>query len=68
MTNDQKVKAIEEWQKNDRMHPMTCGMDSKHELLVPRTEDGTVVLKCPTCGLRQHYVPDIVYESYKSTK
>jgi hypothetical protein len=37
------------------VHPLTCGVDSNHELLVPRLifYENKHVLVCPTCGYVQ---------------
>lgn len=37
------------------IHPLTCGVDSSHELLVPRIiiSDNLHVIVCPTCGYVQ---------------
>lgn len=34
-------------------HPMTCGVNSQHHLLVPRLIGHDVYLVCPTCGYLQ---------------
>ncbi len=40
-------------QCNNNQHPMTCGVNSQHELLVPRLSGSNVFLVCPTCGYLQ---------------
>jgi hypothetical protein len=42
-------------QTSQRIHPLTCGVNSSHELLVPRItlSDYVHVLVCPTCGYVQ---------------
>jgi hypothetical protein len=41
-------------QCNHRIHPLTCGVDSNHALLMPRQNyDGKNYLVCPTCGYIQ---------------
>lgn len=41
-------------QCNPYFHPLTCGVDSNHELLVPRMDyQGNKYLICPTCGYVQ---------------
>ena len=63
MSNDEKIKAITAWQENGEFHPLTCGTDSKHSLLVPEEdEDGNVVLKCKDCDYTQKHVPPVVLE------
>jgi hypothetical protein len=40
-------------QCSPHMHPMTCGVNSQHDLLVPRLVGHDVYLVCPTCGYLQ---------------
>lgn len=41
-------------QINSAVHPLTCGTDSSHEILVPRMDyQGNGYLVCPTCGYVQ---------------
>lgn len=42
-------------QSSVSVHPLTCGVDSNHELLVPRITltDNLHVIVCPTCGYVQ---------------
>jgi uncharacterized Zn-finger protein len=41
-------------QVNSAVHPLTCGTNSNHELLVPRLDyQGNGYLICPTCGYVQ---------------
>lgn len=59
-----RIKAsIERWQANPALHPLTCAVDSNHEVLKPvvePTNDGEyLVLVCPTCGFRQYYIPRV---------
>jgi len=46
-------------QASRAIHPLTCGVDSNHELLVPRMtlSDHMHVYVCPTCGYVQEAVP-----------
>jgi len=55
MNLDDQARAIALWQQQDHVHPLTCGNDSRHALLVPEKESGfgQVSLVCPTCGWRQ---------------
>jgi len=71
-----KLDAIEAWQHNDHVHPLTCGNDSNHELLVAKmvptsnvivvsSDQGSkIILKCPDCDYVQEHVPEIVYETF----
>lgn len=60
MTNEEKVEAIRRWQVAGRVHPLTCGVDSRHEVLKPVEENGEIVLRCPVCNYRQTYIPCVV--------
>jgi hypothetical protein len=60
MTQDEMIERINAWQKNGAVHQLTCGTDSWHPPLVPEAEGDTVVLRCPTCGYRQTFIPAIV--------
>lgn len=41
------------------VHPLTCGVNSNHALLVPRIilPEATHILVCPTCGYVQSCLP-----------
>lgn len=60
LSNKQKIKAIDSWQKDIRMHPMTCGRVSHHPPLSGDIKDGEVILTCNVCSYTQK-VPNIVY-------
>ena len=70
MTNKEKIDAINRWQTNGSYHPLTCGVDSGHEVLTPFIDenDNNVVLKCPTCGYIQNWIPTVIYDSYVKEK
>lgn len=53
------VENIKFYQESGVGHPLTCGNDSKHALLVPYISEGAVVLQCPTCGRNQDNIPKI---------
>lgn len=53
--------AVRAWQDRAEVHPLTCGVDSRHAPLLPAlAPDEQVVLVCPTCGYMQTFVPDAV--------
>jgi len=56
------LQAIENWQKDGRVHPLTCGVDSNHSLLVGFVDQGIVKLRCLDCDYVQDCVPIAVYE------
>lgn len=58
--------AIYWYQHQDSLHPMTCAIDSRHAILVPRSDGNEVFLECPTCGRVQKHVPDVVLKMYGS--
>ncbi len=61
MNNEQKIKAVECWQKSCMVHELTCGNDSGHTPLVAvECESGDVVLKCPDCDYTQEHIPKCV--------
>lgn len=57
MTNEEIIAKIKEHQECGFVHPLTCGNDSRHEVLVGVVVDGKVVLKCPSCDYVQKWVP-----------
>lgn len=64
MTNEEKLAAIDFWQDEAPFHPLTCGVQSSHEILRGREVNGEVILYCPTCADEQGWVPGIVYKAY----
>lgn len=52
------LNNIKEYQNNPFIHPLTCLKDSNHEILEPFIESGKIILKCPTCGYVQTYIPE----------
>ena len=65
MEQHEQIKAVEAWQSNGTMHPLTCGINSEH-ILVPRVKNGEVTLGCPKCDYTQDLIPEAVYESYNT--
>jgi hypothetical protein len=63
--------AIEWWQRQDELHPLTCSggggpcSDVKRESVVRGCR---VVLLCPDCGHIQTKVPDCVILAYRAWK
>lgn len=65
-----KVKEIEsninKWQKNDYVHPLTCGNDSGHSDLIPEVVEVSegeykIELKCKDCDWIQD-IPSFIEE------
>lgn len=38
-------------------HPLTCGVNSRHQNLFPVIHGRRVVLRCPDCDYRQDHIP-----------
>lgn len=53
MTNQEKIDIINSYQSNPMVHPLTCGVNSLHENLVPTVIGGEVFLGCPECDYIQ---------------
>lgn len=47
------IENIKRYQNGGYFHPLTCPVDSFHELLKPELLDDQVILKCPTCNFIQ---------------
>lgn len=61
MEQGEIVARIAAWQVSEFVHPLTCGNDSSHALLVPMPEGpDVVVLRCLDCGYRQTHIPPMV--------
>ena len=56
------VAVIDRWQRDPTVHPLRCGNDSEHGLLIPVAEDQRIVLLCPDCDYRQTRVPPAILE------
>jgi len=74
------LDAIEAWQGDPNLHPLTCGSDNcDHVSLVGKVKTindvlnissqkgATIFLKCPECDYTQDFVPDCVYNWYIGT-
>lgn len=42
MTNQELIDAVKAHQSNQYLHPLTCGVDSRHEILVAKEIDGNI--------------------------
>jgi hypothetical protein len=63
MTNPEIIAAIERWQTDPRLHPLTCcASDEIHTPLKPVEKGGDIILVCPDCGHRQFQIPAAVFE------
>lgn len=61
------ANAVRYWQSYPDLHPLTCGNDSSHALLVPRLAGDAVSLACPDCDYRQTHIPVVVLERYRES-
>lgn len=66
--NEELIAAINDWQQDATIHPLTCGNDSRHALLYPVEENGRVVLRCRNCDYRQEWIPGVVAARYAQHK
>ena len=63
MTNSEIIAAVERWQTDTRLLPLTCCKSYEiHAPLKPIEKDGHIVLACPVCEYRQDSIPDVVLE------
>lgn len=65
MELEEKIKAIQAWQENKYLHPLTCGADRCSGVLFPVEEREEIILKCPECKYNQRYIPEFIYEAKK---
>ena len=61
MTNQAIIEAVQRYQRNPFIHPLTCGVDSCRADLRAVERDGRVVLACPICGQVQEWIPEYVF-------
>jgi hypothetical protein len=72
------LDAIEAWQGNPNIHPLTCGncsdvsLEGKAEptsdfVSLSSQEGSKVYLKCPECDYTQENIPECVYQWYIDT-
>jgi len=59
MTNQEVLDSVKAYQERGDFHPLTCGNDSNHLLLVAKEIDGKVVLVCPECDYVQNWIPNV---------
>jgi hypothetical protein len=62
LCNNELIAALFWYQQQEGFHPLTCGFDSTHGLLIPRIKGKDVVLECPTCGTIQTKIPKGIVE------
>lgn len=67
MNNQDKLKAIKEWQESGIVHQCTCKVGGhNHQDLVGKEIEDKIVLVCPDCGTVQQNVPEMIYTAYKN--
>ncbi len=59
MKNSEIISNVVAWQGDPMVHPLTCGNDSNHHVLLPEERDGKVILYCQDCDYVQDWIPDI---------
>ena len=67
LQNEDKFKAVKEWQDDKNVHPLTCGKCSEHKKLIAVGALGIgIILVCPDylCDYEQLTIPKIVYQKY----
>jgi hypothetical protein len=63
MTNQEIIAAVERWQTDPRVHPLTCCNSSQaHGPLKAIEKGGQIVLECPRCEYCQASIPDAVLQ------
>jgi hypothetical protein len=62
MTNQEIIAAVERWQTDARLYPLTCCTSTTHAPLEPIEKGGQIVLACPNCDYCQAAIPDMVLE------
>ena len=68
---EELLAAVEWWQSNEELHPMTCDYHSDVPLVPFLTPSRwAVYLSCPlmNCKHSQAWVPDVVLEAYRNRK
>ena len=55
------IERVKRFQLEPVFHELTCGEDSSHEVLMPEMVGEKVILKCPTCGYKQNWIPEMFY-------
>jgi len=65
-----KIENINYYQNSGTFHPLTCGNNSNHDLLIPfyDEKDNKLKLKCEDCDYIQDYIPSVptIYEIDKA--
>lgn len=67
MNNEEKIKAVQWFQSQGRIHPLTC-QEHSNISLTPVIISNNVVLECPLCNYTQIYIPAVVLEMYEQRK
>lgn len=56
-----KYLKILGWQRDYKVHPLTCGnCDEREKILEPISHNKKTVLSCPTCKHIQEDIPEVV--------
>ena len=60
MTNAEIIANVQRWQATPYVHPLTCGGEHCRGDLEAVEQEGKVVLRCPSCGYVQRWIPEVV--------
>ncbi len=61
LSNQEIIERVKEWQRAGYVHPLTCGRNSSHPILIPQLRFGNrVVLFCTECSYVQEHIPEAV--------
>lgn len=57
--------AVNFWQQDPSIHPLTCGNNSNHEPLIPSIKNDKCILICKDCDYTQDCIPKIVLQFFE---
>ena len=63
LTAEEIVEKVRRYQEGEYFHPLTCGNDSSHSLLVAEDHGGKVVLVCTDCDYVQGWIPESIVKA-----
>ena len=62
MNNKEIIEKIKKWQNCSFLHPLTCGNDSNHKILIPKETNDKVILICEDCDYTQKFIPNAIFK------
>lgn len=66
LSQEEKFNAINWWQSQENLHPLTCITSNHRKLEVKHNPDGKIILYCKDCDYTQENIPESVYSIYRS--